>query len=171
MKHYINIIYVLKLLSNIIYELYDFLFNYLSQVNYLEETGELEKLQIRTDYIKQLCFVVNMPTDILFLESSENEVLDFERSLVTQSMEKRGYTAFFSRQNLIETIKIRSMKRIKDNVYYAYLIKMWYNFRYLNFKNIINIIITTVIYYVLIVYLIKAEWVSNFINWIIEYFL
>jgi len=160
----LNPLHLLKLLYFIFTELLGYFIDYLPKIKYLENNGELERIKIRTDLIKQLCFVVNIPTDILFMNSSNQEIIEFEKNIVTQTMEKRGYSAYFSRENLLDIIRIRKMNRIKDNYYYAYLVKMWYKFEYTSFTSLFKLALGLTFYYFLIKYILSHEYTYFIIN-------
>jgi hypothetical protein len=164
MINVINPLHTLKLAYKIALEISDYFFNFIPEINRLHKEGELERLGIRIDFIRQLAFVINMPTDILFVDTSTQDLYEFETNIITQTMEKRGYSPYFTRQGLLDSIRIRKKERIKNNVYYAYLIKMWYKFEYLAMSSILKIIASVTLYYFLIDFMVSSEYVHELIN-------
>jgi len=150
-----------KFLFSYIKEIRLFLF-YRKTVKALVASGELEKNGLRVDSLNRIFFVKNLEAEVLLYGNQEEGGLErFEKSFIAEQLRK--YNDIFIKNQLIEIVKT-SLKRIKTQDYYAYLVTIFFNFKKFTLLRTIYVLA----YFWTLTYLI-IKLVNNWGN-IISYF-
>jgi len=135
---------------------------YRKTVKALVASGELEKNGLRVDSLNRIFFVKNLEAEVLLYGNQEEGGLErFEKSFIAEQLRK--YNDIFIKNQLIEIVKT-SLKRIKTQDYYAYLVTIFFNFKKFTLLRTIYVLA----YFWTLTYLI-IKLVNNWGN-IISYF-
>jgi hypothetical protein len=137
MMKILNPINFFSVLKRYVREFRAYLF-YVNTIKRLKKSGEFEKRNLRVDFLNRVYFIHNLNPEILMYgEAEEGGIERFEKQFVAESL--RAHNDLFIGNELIDIVKT-STTRIKNQDYYAYLVKIGFRFRTMTFWNTIYLI-------------------------------
>lgn len=93
---------------------------YRKKISILEKEGIFQSLNMRSDWLKRVYYVINLEPETML---ATGDLIELEKSRVYESVYK--FQGRFADHNLVEIVDITT-QRIKDSDFYAYLVMVKY---------------------------------------------